>query len=163
MEPGSTRIPATAGIPFTPQNPAPSTTVIVANAAWRRLLRNPEAVVARAARAAGMPAIIVLSSDTEVKRLNARHRGRNKPTNVLTFDPAARGQPGEIVLALGTVRREAREAGRRLAHHLAHLVVHGSLHLQGHDHHGAGEARRMEMAESRIMGRMGLPNPWKRA
>ena len=48
-------------------------------------------------------------------------------------------------------------------YHLAHLVVHGSLHLQGHDHHGAGEARRMEMAESRILGRMGLPNPWKRA
>ena len=83
--------------------------LIVANTAWRRLLRNPEAVVARAARAAGMPAIIVLSSDTEVKRLNARHRGRNKPTNVLTFDPVARGQPGEIVLALGTIRREARE------------------------------------------------------
>jgi probable rRNA maturation factor len=159
MEPGSTRIPAAAGIPSTP----PSTTIIVANTAWRRLLRNPEAVVARAAHAAGTSAIVVLSSDTEVKRLNARHRGRNKPTNVLTFEPAARGQPGEIVLALGTVRREAREAGRRFAHHLAHLVVHGSLHLQGHDHHGAGEARRMEMAESRILGRMGLPNPWKRA
>ena len=73
MEPGSTRIPAAAGIPNTP----PLTTIIVANTAWRRLLRNPEAVVARAARAAGMTAIIVLSSDTEVKRLNARHRGRS--------------------------------------------------------------------------------------
>ena len=97
-----------------------------------------------------------------MKRLNARHRGRNKPTNVLTFEPAAPGLPGEIVLALGTVRREAAQAGRRPAHHLAHLVVHGGLHLRGHDHHGAGEARRMEMAETRILRRIGVGNPWKR-
>ncbi len=136
------------------------TTVIVADPAWRRLLRNPEALVRRAARAAGVTATVLLSSDAEVKRLNARHRGLNKPTNVLTFD-APPGLPGEIVLALGTVRREARAAHKRVAHHLAHLVVHGGLHLQGHDHHGAGEARRMEMAEARILGRMGLPNPWR--
>src|SRR5258708_39309305 len=163
MDQGRPGLPAAAGIRSTPHTPAPSTAIIVANAAWRRLLRTPEAGVARAARAAGMPAIIVLSSDTEVKRLNARHRGRNKPTNVLTFDPAARGQPGEIVLALGTVRREAREAGRRLAHHLAHLVVHGSPHLQGHDHHGAAEARRMEGGESPIPVPLGLPTPLQAA
>jgi probable rRNA maturation factor len=117
----------------------------------------------RAAAAAGGAATVVLSSDRAVKRLNARHRGRNQPTNVLTFDPAGCGQPGEIVLAIGTVRREAQAADRRPAHHLAHLVVHGALHLQGYDHHHAGDARRMEMAEARILGRLGLPNPWKRA
>jgi probable rRNA maturation factor len=159
MEPGSRRIPAAAGIlPVS----APPVIVIVADPAWRRLLRNPEAVVRRAARAAGMGAVVVLSSDSEVKRLNARHRGRNKPTNVLTFEPNGHGRPGEIVLALGTVRREAQEARKRPADHLAHLVVHASLHLSGHDHQGAGEARRMEMAEARILGRMGRPNPWKR-
>jgi probable rRNA maturation factor len=126
------------------------------------MVRNPEAIAARAAAAAGGAATVVLSSDRAVKRLNARHRGRNKPTNVLTFD-AAHGLPGEIVLAVGTVRREAHAAARRPAHHLAHLVVHGALHLQGYDHHHAGAARRMEMAESRILGRLGLPNPWKRA
>jgi probable rRNA maturation factor len=61
------------------------------------------------------------------------------------------------------VGREAVAAGRRTAHHLAHLVVHGALHLRGHDHHGAGEARRMEMAEARILHRLRVPNPWKRA
>jgi probable rRNA maturation factor len=135
----------------------------VAEPGWRRLLRAPEVLADRAARAAGGGATIVLASDAEVKRLNARHRGRNKPTNVLTFDPAAPGLPGEIVVALGTVRREAAAEGKRPAHHLAHLVVHGALHLQGHDHHHAGAARRMERAESRILHRLRMPNPWRRA
>jgi probable rRNA maturation factor len=151
MDPASTG-PAAAGIQ-----------IIITEPAWRRAVRNPEAVITRAAREAGATATVVLASDATVKRLNARHRGRNKPTNVLTFEPAAPGMPGEIVLALGTVRREAKAARRRPAHHLAHLVVHGALHLLGHDHHHAGEARRMELAEARILGRLRLPNPWRRA
>jgi probable rRNA maturation factor len=152
MDAGPSRFPAAAG-----------NHIIVAAAAWRSLVRRLEAVAERAARAAGSNATIVLASDAAVKRLNARHRGRNKPTNVLTFDPAMPGFPGEIVLALGTVRREAAAEGKRPAHHLAHLIAHGALHLQGHDHHHPGEARRMEMAETRILRRMGLPNPWRRA
>jgi probable rRNA maturation factor len=62
---------------------------------------------------------------------------------------------------LGTVRREAAAARRRPAHHLAHLVVHGALHLRGHDHHHVGDARRMEMEEARILRGIGVPNPWK--
>ena len=150
MDPHPTRSPAAAGL-----------RIIIADPAWRRIVRNPEAVAARAATAAGAAATVVLASDRAVKRLNARHRGRNQPTNVLTFE-AAHGLPGDIVLAIGIVRREAHAADRRPAHHLAHLVVHGALHLQGHDHHHAGAARRMEMAESRILGRLRLPNPWKR-
>jgi probable rRNA maturation factor len=118
-----------------------------------------EHIAARAARAAGGAGSVVLASDHTVQRLNARHRGRNKPTNVLTFDPPA----SEIILALGVVRREAAQYGRSAAHHLAHLVVHGALHLRGLDHQAAGEARRMEMAEARILRRLGLPNPWRRA
>ena len=151
MDPHPSWVPAAAG-----------TRIIVADAGWRRMVRNPEAVVARAAAAAGAAATVVLASDAAVKRLNARHRGRNKPTNVLTFPPAARGLPGEIIVARGTVRREAQAARRTPAHHLAHLVVHGILHLRGHDHHHAGAARRMEMAEGKILGRLHLPNPWKR-
>ncbi len=150
MDGGESRIPATAGIP-----------VMVAEPAWRRTVRRPEALARRAAVAAGGKCSVMLASDAEVKRLNARHRGRNKPTNVLTFDPAAPGLPGEIVLALGTVRREAASAGKRPGVHLAHLVVHGVLHLAGHDHDHPGAARRMEMAEARILRRLGLPNPWR--
>ncbi len=150
MEPGS-RCPAQAGN----QN----VEVIVAEPAWRRLVPRAAAVAARAARAAGAAGTVVLAGDRAVQRLNARHRGRNKPTNVLTYTaPAA-----EMILALGVVRREAAAAARRPAHHLAHLVVHGALHLAGHDHHQAGEARRMEQAETRILHRLGVPNPWKRA
>jgi probable rRNA maturation factor len=119
----------------------------------------PEAIAARAARAVGIDGSIVLADDRIVRRLNARHRGRNKPTNVLTYEaPAA-----EIILALGVVRREAAAQGRRPAHHLAHLIVHGGLHLRGLDHHHPGDARRMEMAEARILHRIRVPNPWKRA
>jgi probable rRNA maturation factor len=160
MDPSSRPSPATAGLPLV----LPSEIeVIIADPAWRRFVARPEAVARQAAGSTGGAATIVLASDAEVKRLNARHRDRNKPTNVLTFEPAAPGLPGEIVLALGTVRREAQSAGRRPADHLAHLVVHGMLHLAGHDHGAAGEARRMEMAESRALARLRRPNPWKHA
>ncbi len=130
---------------------------------WHSLVRGAERLAMRAAEAAGGAGTVVLTSDREVKSLNALHRARNKPTNVLTFpqDMAPAGfLGGDIVLALGTVRREAAAAGRPVAHHLAHLVVHGALHLQGHDHHRVGDARRMEMAEARTLHRIGIPNPW---
>ncbi|HEY8289177.1 MAG TPA: rRNA maturation RNase YbeY [Acetobacteraceae bacterium] len=151
MDPGSSR-PAQAGIRAVAN-------VIVAEPAWRRLVPRVEAVAARAAHAAGAQGTIVLADDRLVQRLNARHRGRNKPTNVLTYERPA----PEVILALGVVSREAAAQTRRPAHHLAHLIVHGVLHLRGLDHHHPGEARRMEMAETRILHRLGVPNPWKRA
>jgi probable rRNA maturation factor len=152
MDPGASSSPAQAGI-------QKQVSVIVTEPAWRRLVPRAEAVAARAARAAGACVAVVLAADRTVRRLNARHRGRNRPTNVLTYLAPA----PEVVLALGVIRREAASAGRRPAHHLAHLVVHGVLHLAGHDHHQAGDARRMELAEARILHRLGVPNPWKRA
>lgn len=129
--------------------------------AWRRAVHNPERIVRAAARAACAHATVVLTTDRVIRRLNAAHRGSDRPTNVLTFDPMAPGAPGEILLALETVRREALAAGKRIENHLAHLVIHGSLHLQGHDHHHVREARLMEMTETRLMRRLGRPNPWK--
>ena len=155
MDPEASSGPAQAGIHG-------QVSVIVADPAWRRLVPRAEAVAARAARAAGSAgagSVIVLAADRTVRRLNARHRGRDKATNVLTYLLPA----PEVVLALGVIRREAASAGRSPAHHLAHLVVHGVLHLAGHDHHHAGEARRMELAEARILHRLRVPNPWKRA
>ena len=135
--------------------------VIVAAPGWRRAVRRAEVIAARAAHAAGVGATIVLSDDRRVRRLNARHRGINSPTNVLSFEAPVPGMAGELVLALETVRREAAAAGRRPGDHLAHLVVHGCLHLLGHDHQHAGEARAMEQAEARLLARIGVSNPWR--
>jgi probable rRNA maturation factor len=150
MEPPSTRPPGIDG---------PAIDLIVADPAWHRLIQGADAIARRAAHAAGMQGTIVLASDRVVRDLNGRHRGRNKPTNVLTYEHPV----PEIILALGVVRAEAKAQGRRPGHHLAHLVVHGALHLQGEDHDRAGDARRMEMAEARILHSIGVPNPWKRA
>lgn len=132
--------------------------VTVMDPAWHRVVPRAGALVARALRIASADADVVLAGDRLVQDLNARHRGKNKPTNVLTYESPA----PEMVLALGVIRREAAAAGRRVAYHLAHLVVHGALHLQGHGHDHPGDARRMEMAEARLLHRLGVPNPWKR-
>ncbi|MGI4975503.1 MAG: rRNA maturation RNase YbeY [Janthinobacterium lividum] len=134
--------------------------VIVADRRWHALVRGSGRIVARAAQLGGGAGSVLLTTDRVVRRLNARHRGQDHATNVLTFE-AGPGTAGDIVLALGVVRREAGAAGRRASHHLAHLVLHGALHLRGHDHHGAGEARRMEMREAWLLHRMGVPNPWR--
>jgi probable rRNA maturation factor len=154
MDPSHSTGPAQAGI-----------AIIVADPAWRRSARNAEVIARRAAGLLGraMPVSVVLASDRAVRRLNAAHRGRNEPTNVLTYDPPGPGLPGEIVLARETVRREAAAARRPVPHHLAHLVVHGLLHLRGHSHEHAGDARRMEMTEARLLHRLRVPNPWRRA
>ncbi|WP_419731158.1 rRNA maturation RNase YbeY [Lichenicola sp.] len=147
--------------PPAPAAPGLDVEVLIVDRRWRRLVPDVARLARLAAIAGGGAGSVVLDNDLAIRRLNARHRGRNKPTNVLTFE-TPRGVPGgDIILALETVRREAIAAGRQPRHHLAHLVVHGALHLRGHDHHGVGEARRMEMQEARILHRLGVPNPWK--
>lgn len=141
--------------------------VILAAPGWRAAVKRPEALARRAVEAALREAgaegaiTVLLTDDRAVKQLNGRHRAKVKPTNVLSFPTGMPGQLGDVALALGVVRREAREAGRKTSAHLAHLVAHGALHLAGHDHLEAGEARRMERAEARVMRRLGLPNPWR--
>ena len=146
---------------------APAPAILIEDRGWRRFVPRLEEWVARSIQAARLAApdaivdTIVLADDRTVRALNARHRGRNKPTNVLTFEPVGPGAGGEIVLALGVMRREAMAEGKPLPHHLAHLLVHGVLHLDGADHHHPGDARSMEMAEARILRGLGVPNPWK--
>ena len=94
----------------------------------------------------------------EGKRLNSKFRGRRHATNVLSF-PYERGG-GDIVLCHPVVAKEAREQGKTLRAHYAHLVVHGILHLRGHDHLRKGDAARMERAEIRILRRLGLGDPY---
>lgn len=130
--------------------------IVVTDRKWRSYVRNVERVAARALHVAGCTADVVLTDDRTIRRLNYQDRGRNKSTNVLTYE-----NPAEILLAFGVVRREAAESGRSVAAHLAHLLIHGALHLQGFDHHHAGDARRMEGREARLLARLRIANPWK--
>src|SRR5271165_4163593 len=102
MDPEASSGPAQAGF-------RDEVNVIVAEPAWRRLIRGAESAAARAAAAAGTHGTVVLAADRTVRRLNARHRHHNKPTNVLTYASPA----PEMLLALGVIRREAAAAGRR--------------------------------------------------
>jgi probable rRNA maturation factor len=142
MEPGSTS-PFGGGLVITERR-------------WRAHVRDIPRLVARAMQVAECDADVVLTDDRTIKQFNARDRGKNKPTNVLTYE-----QPAEILLGLGVVLREAQAAGKSVAAHLTHLLVHGALHLQGYDHHQAGEARRMEAEEAKLLARLGVANPWK--
>ncbi len=95
----------------------------------------------------------------ESRKLNREFRRRNRPTNVLSF---AYGKgAGDIVLCHPVVAREAREQGKSVAAHYAHLVVHGVLHLRGYDHDARARAAKMEQREVRILRRLGFGNPYE--
>jgi probable rRNA maturation factor len=127
---------------------------------------------------------IRLTDDAAVQALNLQWRGKDRPTNVLSFpndedflfaadddgkeaDGEAGGQAlpertlGDIVLALETCAREARDKGIALADHAAHLVVHGTLHLLGRDHHDDDEAEAMEAEEVQALARIGIADPYR--
>ena len=103
---------------------------------------------------------VVLADDALLQDLNARWRGKDKPTNVLSFPAAAPGMMGDIVVAYETAAREAREADRPLADHLTHLVVHGTFHLLGFDHEEEEAAAEMEGLESRALAGLGIASPF---
>ena len=118
---------------------------------------------------------IVLTDDAAMRRLNRIWRGIDAPTNVLSFatknsgdqlDEQSGGQfvgnhLGDIVLAYETVKREAHRDGKAFDHHLAHLVVHGFLHLLGYDHGNDAQARRMETTERAILRDLAVPDPYR--
>ena len=102
--------------------------------------------------------------DAEIRTLNARWRGKDTPTNVLSFPtPGAPGEKallGDIVIAFGTVAREAREQEKSIEDHLRHMIIHGFLHLLGYDHESREEAEEMEALERRIAGLLGMKDPY---
>jgi probable rRNA maturation factor len=127
------------------------------------------AAAALGPRSAGRELGVALVGAAESRRLNARFRGRDKPTNVLSFPPAPLSQPslrdarplGELVICPRVLAVEARAQDKTLRAHWAHLVVHGTLHLAGYDHERAADARRMERREIAVLRRLGFSNPYE--
>lgn len=109
------------------------------------------------------PVVILLTDDETVRGLNARFRGQDKPTNVLSFPaPEGPGAPlGDIALAFGVCAAEARNQGKPLADHLRHLVIHGVLHLMGWDHETDDEAEAMEALERGLLAALGVADPYR--
>jgi len=111
----------------------------------------------------GSELAIVLADDSILRALNRDWRGIDAPTNVLSFPAknAAAGYLGDIILGYETVSQEARAEGKPLAHHVAHLAVHGFLHLLGYDHERQTDAIKMERTERHILRRLGIPDPYE--
>ncbi len=147
---------------------------------WDRLVRHAaesaiaESVFPQLARSPRPVELSVrLTGDEEVRSLNAEWRGKDKPTNVLSFpqaepkelgDLAIDGPDvmlGDLVLARGVCEREAEEKAIPLRHHAAHLIVHGTLHLLGYDHQDDPAAQDMESREVRALARLGIADPYE--
>jgi probable rRNA maturation factor len=157
-------------------------TLLVEDPKWRTH-RGLAARLASAAEAARKAArlkggfTILLAGDRKLRALNLDFRGKDKPTNVLSFPGAdgisngrtagrlrsarlADAYAGDIALAYGVTKKEAKAAGKTMASHATHLVVHGVLHLAGHDHERPKQARVMEGLEVKILGRLGISDPY---
>jgi probable rRNA maturation factor len=147
---------------------------------WEPLVRKAaEAAIAESAfpqlgeAARPVELSVRLGGDEEVRGLNAHWRGKDKPTNVLSFpmaepyelEQADEDGPaimlGDIILAHGVVEREAAEKGVSINQHATHLVVHGTLHLLGYDHEAEADAAEMERREVRALARLGIANPYE--
>lgn len=160
---------------------------VIEDPRWEGFGLAPRAdVAARAAFAelgldpAGFAFCLMGCDDARIAALNADFRGRPQPTNVLSWPSEDRapdapgamprmpvpgtggdhGELGDIAIAFDTCAREAAEAGRPMEHHVAHLTVHGLLHLLGFDHVDDADAAVMENLERRILARLGIPDPY---
>jgi probable rRNA maturation factor len=133
--------------------------------AWRGRAAGARAVI-RAAVQSGLVRTLangtidlLFTANAHMLHLNLGFRGKNKPTNVLSFPNPSR-PPGAIALGLETIAAEAAAQGKPFEHHCKHLILHGFLHLLGYDHETVTERRLMERLETSILAAMGIPNPY---
>jgi probable rRNA maturation factor len=141
--------------------------IVAGSSLWRGhedLLSRAIAAAAAEEGAEGSVSLL-LGDDASVAALNARFRGKNGSTNVLSFPPpegppGAAGFLGDIALAAETIVEEANFQGKRFEHHAAHLAVHGFLHLLGYDHDEPAQAERMEARERAILVSLGIEDPY---
>ena len=148
----------------------PSIEIFVEDNAWLAVAKDLRVQIRRAARVALLrdsalrPALtILLTSDERMRTLNRQYRGKDKPTNVLSFPAVAKATYlGDMAIAHGTAVREADASGKPVLHHILHLVVHGVLHLLGYDHEAPKQAEAMESLEKEILAEVGIPDPYQR-
>jgi len=107
---------------------------------------------------------VLLSDDMELAALNAKWRNKTGPTDVLSFptEPNPENYLGDIAIAYGVASRDASERPVSIAAHLSHLLIHGFLHLLGHDHIADDEAERMETIEREVLANLGIADPYSR-
>jgi probable rRNA maturation factor len=163
--------------------PRLSIAISVEDQSWAKLAPDAARVLRRAARDAlaeakadgwtgsriGHEISFVLTDDKRMRALNRAYRGKDKPTNVLSFAALDADRPkaampwlrGDVVLASGVVAREAKAQHKSLKHHLSHLAVHGVLHLLGYDHEQDRDAEAMEALEIAALAGMGIANPYE--
>lgn len=154
-----------------PRRKACKLDVLVEAAPWnehralRPLIRRAVDAAAAELSTSAAELAILLTDDSGIRVLNRKWRGIDAPTNVLSFPvEAPAGAPrllGDIVLGYGTVAREARRDGKPFTHHVAHLAVHGFLHLCGYDHERDSDADTMEQLERTILRRIGIADPYR--
>lgn len=147
--------------------------VVVESGGWdaeraeRVARRAAEAAVAESGETGSFEASLLLADDAAIRALNLAWRGQDKPTNVLSFPsdiPARDGEAhhlGDVAIAFETLVREADADGKEFDAHLAHLVVHGVLHLLGHDHEDDDEGDAMENAERAALAAIGVADPYR--
>lgn len=166
-----------------------SITIEIASPKWRRAFARQRVKIESAAAVAvlrakkpealkkrGLAVGITLADDKTIKKLNRAWRGKDKPTNVLSFPqidckhlrtsdlapfPPQKALPlGDVILAFETIRKEAKTQGKALEDHVIHLIVHGVLHLFGYDHMSKKDAKTMEKLECDILAVLGYPDPY---
>jgi probable rRNA maturation factor len=145
--------------------------VLVDSALWkepakaRSIVRRAVAAAANAQSTTPTELAIVLTDDSAIRQLNRLWRGIDSATNVLSFPTKQTADEpphlGDVVLAYETIAREARAERKPFPHHLAHLAVHGFLHLIGYDHEADADAEAMERAERDILRRLHIPDPYR--
>ena len=165
--------------------PRLSIAISIEDPSWTRLAPDAARVLRRASRDAlaqarkdgwkgsriGHEISFALTDDKRMRALNRAYRGKDKPTNVLSFAALDGHRPkpgtpwllGDVVLASGVVAREAKAQRKSLDHHLTHLAIHGVLHLLGYDHERDRDAEAMEAMEIAALARMGIANPYELA
>jgi len=168
--------------------PRLSIAISVEDQSWAKLAPDAARLLRRAARDAlaeaksdgwkgsrvGHEISFVLTDDKRMRNLNRAYRGKDKPTNVLSFaalDGAQSGSKrpkpgmpwllGDVVLTSGVIAREAKAQRKSVQHHLSHLAVHGVLHLLGYDHEQDRDAEAMEALEIAALAGMGIANPYE--